>query len=290
LNHVIMHINYCEQGQSIEEICQKAAQWGFEGVEFRNIPTDMTFAGTEEYMDVIAANVRKYRLKQTIFSYTAVGISSEIAETRKAAVDNAISFFTLAHKKLDVTVCNALGDIIRNPDKRIPYGPDYTLHGSFVATEAQLKYTADGFRKIGAAVDAYGMKLAFETHMSYIHDTPEAAVKLVKLIDSPAVGINMDYGNTVYFQNQLELDETIALYGDKLFDIHLKNSIGLLSGERIPTALGNGDINHRQYLRLLKAAGYTGPVTLEAPRSGDREPYAREDIAYYKTLCEEVKF
>ncbi len=30
-----MHINYCEQGQTIPEICEKAASWGFSGVEFR---------------------------------------------------------------------------------------------------------------------------------------------------------------------------------------------------------------------------------------------------------------
>ena len=34
---IIMHVNYCEQGQTIEEICEKAVKWGFDGVEFRRI-------------------------------------------------------------------------------------------------------------------------------------------------------------------------------------------------------------------------------------------------------------
>ena len=290
MNNVIMHINYCEQGQNIEEICQKAALWGFDGVEFRHVPNGMKFAGTEEYMDTIACNAKRFGLKQIIFGYPAEGICSDCAETREAAVKKAIAFFTLAHNKLGVTVCNVFTDVIMNPDKNIPYGPDYSLHGSSVATEAQWNHAAEGYKQIGAAVDPFGMHLAFETHMSYIHDTPEAASKLVRLIDSPAVGINMDYGNTVYFANQPDLSKTIALYGKKLFDLHLKNSVGLATGERVPTALGGGEINHREYLRLLKASGYTGPVTLEAPRPGDREPYAREDIAYYKQLREEVNF
>jgi len=288
MNPVIMHINYCEQGQSIEEICQKAASWGFDGIEFRSLPTGITFASIDEYLEAILHNATRFGLKRIHFGYTAEGICSEDNKTHEAAVADAIAFFTLVHNKLGVTLCNVFTDIIMNPDKNIPYGPDYSLHGSSVATEAQWKAAVAGYKKIGAAVSALGMRLAFETHMSYIHDTPQAAFKLVSLIDSPAIGINMDYGNTVYFKNHLELEETIALYGEKLFDIHLKNSMELLSSERVPTALGEGDINHRQYLRLLKKTGYSGPITLEAPRSGDREPYARQDIAYYKMLREDV--
>lgn len=37
---VIMHVNYCEQGQTLEEICRKAVGWGFDGVEFRRKRSD----------------------------------------------------------------------------------------------------------------------------------------------------------------------------------------------------------------------------------------------------------
>ena len=51
-NKIIMHINYCEQGQTLEETCEKAAAWGYDGVEFRSkrfgIEEDMN-----EYLETI---------------------------------------------------------------------------------------------------------------------------------------------------------------------------------------------------------------------------------------------
>ena len=51
---VIMHINYCEQGQEIEDICSKAIDWGFDGVEFRRRRSGVEET-TEEYLDRLDA-------------------------------------------------------------------------------------------------------------------------------------------------------------------------------------------------------------------------------------------
>ena len=32
---LIMHINCCEQGQTIDDACRKCAELGFDGIEFR---------------------------------------------------------------------------------------------------------------------------------------------------------------------------------------------------------------------------------------------------------------
>ena len=61
------------------------------------------------------------------------------------------------------------------------------------------------------------------------------------------------------------------------------------SGLRLPTALGEGEINHRAYLKKLKDIGFTGPIGVEAPRPGDRVHYAKNDLAYVKELIEELK-
>ena len=53
---------------------------------------------------------------------------------------------------------------------------------------------------------------------------------------------------------------------------------------RVATGLGEGEINHREYVQLLLQHGYTGPICIEAPRSGDREWYAQQDLAYIKTV------
>ena len=50
------------------------------------------------------------------------------------------------------------------------------------------------------------------------------------------------------------------------------------------TGLADGAINHREYLRLLRQHGFSGPICIEAPRAGDREWFAQQDIAYLKAL------
>ena len=70
--------------------------------------------------------------------------------------------------------------------------------------------------------------------------------------------------------------------------MHLKNSIGVGKQDRIHVGLGDGDINNRQLLKMLKEKDYKGPLCIENPRVGDREWFARNDIKYLKTLIEEV--
>ncbi|MEG2857681.1 MAG: TIM barrel protein, partial [Clostridia bacterium] len=99
--------------------------------------------------------------------------------------------------------------------------------------------------------------------------------------------VNMDYGNTIYFHNVPSPADTVKLYGDKLFYMHLKNSVGM-GGERHPVALWDGEINHRTYMQAVLASGFKGPIGIEAPRGGDREWFARQDLDYFKALADEI--
>ena len=193
----------------------------------------------------------------------------------------------MANDKCGTTVCNTFGDSVVSKDGRAP-AAQYEFHGSAVATEDEWNYTVQGFQKIGQELVKLGMRIGFETHMNYIHDTPQSSKKLVDLIDSPAVGVNMDYGNTIYFVNVPNPVETVKLYGDKIFHMHLKNSITLPGGGHQATALWDGEINHRTYMAAIAELGYTGPIGIEAPRGGDREWFARQDLAYFKQLAKEV--
>jgi sugar phosphate isomerase/epimerase len=123
--------------------------------------------------------------------------------------------------------------------------------------------------------------------MKYIHDTPEATRKLVDLIGSPNFGINMDYGNTVYFPDFPAVEDAIDIYGDKLFYTHLKNSVPKVGG-RTPVALSEGEINHRLYLKKLREVGFEGPIGIEAPRPGDRVWFAQKDLEYYKAVAASI--
>ena len=99
----------------------------------------------------------------------------------------------------------------------------------------------------------------------------------------------MDYGNTVYFPNRPSVEETIDIYGDKLFYTHLKNSSPIPGTKaRMGVNLADGEINHRAYITKLREVGFTGPIGIEAPRTGDRIWFAQKDYAYYKDVAKGI--
>jgi len=279
---IVMHVNYCEQGQSLEDICRKAVDWGYDGVEFRRKRTGVD-EGVEEYLDALVAGVEKSGLKQVLFGGPGADLMQPDATTRAGEVETLKQFFGLATQRFKLTVCNTMTGSLQAPD--VPY-VDYSKHGSAIATEEHYRNAADGFRELGDMAGEMGFKFAFEIHMGYLHDRPASCRKLVDAIDRPAVGANLDFGNVVYFPEHLTLAETIELLADKLYYVHWKNSMPT-SGKRTPTGVSEGEINHREYLQLLIKHGYQGPICVEAPRPGDREWYARQDIAYVKALLSE---
>lgn len=284
---VIMHINYCEQGQSMDEVCQKAAAWGFDGIEFRRIWAFQE-EEPESYLDRLAKAFNKAGLKEAVFGYDYPDALTDETTDCDAVIEKASQFYKLATERFNIKVCNAFSGILLSQDEADTYS-DYHRNGSFAATEKQWKMAAEGYKKLGKVAEGMGFRFAFETHMCYLHDLPASAKRLADMSESPAVGVNLDYGNTVYFKAEIpDIEEAIKIIGNKLFYLHLKNSIGTESGVRVPTSLADGEINHRKYLKALKQAGYNGFICIEAPRSGDREWFAQQDIKYIRALMKDV--
>ncbi len=284
---IIMHVNYCEQGQTVGEICGKAAAWGFDGVEFRRKRSGVK-ESTEDYLAELEAGVKASGLKHVLFGYPGPLLIKEDAAEREQEVEEAIAFYRHVAERFGVRTVNLLTGAMHNPDKSIPYF-DYTSHGSFIATEEQWEWQADGCRRMADGLTDVDISFGFETHMVYLHDTVDAARKLVERIDRPSIGVNLDYGNMVEFKERPSLEEAVKGLGERIHYVHLKNSAPLRGGGgRLPTGLSEGEINNRQFVRLLMEIGYEGPICVEAPRGGDREWYAQQDLAYLRALLTEL--
>lgn len=293
MNPTIMHVNYGETSfnsygsNTIDSICRMAADVGFDGIEFRgNPPKDLEGMSFAEYVNQIAAAQKKYNLPNIQFSINIENIYSDDKELRAAGVQKALEKAQFVHDACGTVLCNTAAATIRSTDPTVG-NRDFAKHGSAVATQEHWDMTVEAYQQLAKGLEPLGMKFAFETHMNYIHDLPAASKKLVDLIDSPSIGINMDYGNTVYFAGCPTVEEAIDIYGDKLFYTHLKNSVPA-AGDRTPTALSEGAINHRIYLQKLKSVGFDGPIGIEAPRPGDRFWFAKQDFAYYKAVLESL--
>lgn len=292
MNPVIMHVNYgeirwdCFGNNTIDDICRMAADIGFDGIEMRSAPPkefkEMPFM---EFVGQIKAAKEKYGISTLLFNIPIENIFSEDKDLRTAGVQEALEKACIVHNLFGTTLCNTETAAIRDPNAE---RSDIACHGSAAATREHWDLAVDAYRELAKGIEPLGMKFAFESHMNCIHDLPQACKKLVDLIDSPNIGINMDYGNTIYFSGCPSVEETIDIYGDKLFYTHLKNSIAKPGGGRTPTALSEGEINHRNYLKKLRQVGFSGPIGIEAPRPGDRYWFAQQDLGYYKAVRSSV--
>jgi sugar phosphate isomerase/epimerase len=285
---IILHVNYVEQGQTIPEACRKAADWGYDGIELRGRRFGVQ-EPPEAYLDLVAGAVQAAGLKHVIFGYPTADLMLPDAEVRRQEVQRDIHFYRAAKQRLGerFTLSNTFTGALSNPDKSVP-GNAYERHGSACATEAQWQAAVAGFRLIGAAVAEIGIRLAFETHMHYLHATPQAAKKLVDLIGSPAIGVNLDYANYFCFPQPTPPAEVVKVLGTSLFYVHLKNLGKQQNGEHLRVGLADGDINNREFVRVLQQNDYRGFLCLEAPRPGDREWFAQQDLAYIRALLRDL--
>ncbi|MBQ8310818.1 MAG: sugar phosphate isomerase/epimerase [Clostridia bacterium] len=294
-NKIIMHINYAETGfgsfgkKTIDDICRFAAETGFDGVEFRGaLPKELENLSFREYAEQIAAGKKKYGLSDILFGFGVRDCLNADRDVRENDIAATIEKAKIAREVCGSEICNTYSAWITSLIPTTPK-PGYEFHGSAASTPAQWEMIADAYRRIAAELEKIGLRFAFETHMNYVHDLPAQAKKLVDMIDSPMVGINMDYGNTFLFPVRPTVEEAIDLYGDKLFYAHLKNYITVPgASKKMPTSLCGGEINHRAYLEKLRDVGFSGPIGIEAPRPGDRLWFAKCDLQYTKQLMSEI--
>jgi len=285
-NLIILHVNYVEQGQSLEEMCRLAAKWGYDGIEFRRTHKD--YPTDQAYIDAIARWMDKTGLKTVLFGAPAPNLMTEDKAERDRSVDAAIAFYRVAAKQLSLTVCNTFTGTLRDPAGDYY---DFGRNGSAMARPEQWDWAVAGFQVLGDVAAELGFRFAFETHNCYLHDLAKTTRELVDRIARPSVGINLDYGNIAIHPKGEPLAEAIRMCGDRLYEVHLKNLFKLPIEEKrhwLPCGLADGCINHREYLSGLKKLDYRGPFVLEAPREGDRSWFAREDLRYFKTLLDEV--
>lgn len=285
-NKIIMHINYCEQGQSLEKICEKAAGWGYDGVEFRNNRLGID-ENMNDYLEDIYEASRKYGLKHVMFGGGMHDVINNNPSVRKGTIEYCEKFYARAKEMFDFGVCNLFLGALLNPSKEVPYA-DFSKHGSFIAGTEHWKRAEYGLKQLAAIAEKNDFKFAMETHPNYLHDSVASTMKLVEFSNSPNIGVNLDYINANVVPGDISIDDALFEIGDKLYYVHLKNIIKLTGGGRIRVGLGDGEINNRYLVKKLKDAGYTGHICIEAPRQGDREWFAQQDLTYIKSVIKDI--
>jgi sugar phosphate isomerase/epimerase len=299
----------------LETICQKASQWGYEGIELPcwgdhfNVQRALK---EPDYCKGRHALLAKYGLKTWAISNHLVGqaVLDVIDErhkqilpphvwgdgdpkgVQKRAAQEVIDTARAA-AKLGVTVANGFtGSSIWHLLYSFPPVSDAMIDAGFNLLAEKWNPILDEYKK-------EGIKFGLEVHPTEIAFDLYSAERALKTLDyRPEFGFNYDPSHLLWqFVDEVEF---IRAFPDRIYHVHVKDAARTLNGKsgilgshinfgdprrgwdfRSP---GRGQVNFDGIARALNAIGYTGPLSVEWEDPGmDRECGAAEAAQFVKT-------
>ncbi len=125
-----------------------------------------------------------------------------------------------------------------------------------------------------------GLRIALECFPQSLCSTPHAMLKVLEDVNKPNFGIQLD---TAHLMNQ-RIDVETAIYmlgGDRIFNVHAKDSDGLTRGN-LPC--GVGLVDYTAVIRALKNVGYKGNISIEVEFTDNPARYMKQALDHLR-LC-----
>ena len=144
-----------------------------------------------------------------------------------------------------------------------------------IESEADRERVVDAVRDLAPAAEDAGVTLALETSLP-----PEMDRAMLDAIDSPAVGVYYDVGNSTWFG--YDPAREFDLVGESIASMHVKDSVGS-SGDAM---LGEGEVEFGGFADALDALGYDGWLVLETVHRGDPVADAEANLAFLREAVE----
>jgi sugar phosphate isomerase/epimerase len=148
--------------------------------------------------------------------------------------------------------------------------------------EAQKELLAERLSGLAAEAEKRGVVVALEAHVGALLDTPEHAVEVLKMVDSPAIRLNFDISH--FNVMGYEIEDSVQQMVPYSVHTHIKDEAGRYPNHQflIP---GEGVFDYVRYLRAMKAIGYTGFIVPEISIMRQRQP-GYDPLAAAKTSYE----
>ena len=132
-------------------------------------------------------------------------------------------------------------------------------------------------RTLASLCEELGVLLALETQDDLL-TSGAAASEFLSAVGSPAVGLNLDAANVVYWSGRRPEAE-IAELAPHVIHTHIKDTAGGF-GDYEFRPIGEGDIDFRLLFDALAGAGFDGPLMIEPETADDlalRDPAQVEE-------------
>jgi sugar phosphate isomerase/epimerase len=299
---------------SFEEICRKARDWGYDGLEIacwgdhmevRRAAEDPGYGASKQAM------LAEYGLNCWALGAHLAGQC--VGDRYDARLDTfapadvkgnpeALRQWAVEEMKLTARAAKAMGCGVVNGFMGSPIWPFWY---SFPPTTEEM--IEQGFQEIVRLwtpileeFDACGVKFGLEVHPTEIaFDFYTAQHLLDAFAHRPNLGFNFDPSHLLW--QGMEPHLFIREFGDRIFHVHMKDAAVTLDGKagilgsHLPfgdlrrgwnfRSLGHGDVNFEEIIRELNAVGYRGPLSVEWEDNGmDREFGARESAEFVRSI------
>lgn len=265
---------------TLQQLPAKAAELGFEGMEFTQLPSD-----SRENLLALAAELKQLTDEAGLpmVAYTCGATLYGTADEQEAA---------LTHVKTQLDVAAALGAKLFRFDVlyRLPVG---------VSFDAVLRNVAPVMRQIAEYGAELGIVTTIENHGLTFQDY-DRIEKTYDAVNHPNFALLLDIGNFLCADQDNVM--CVSRLAHLAKHVHLKDFkiAGFLEGGTgsgwfrtrarnylLGTAVGDGDARSAQCLDILSAIGYDGWLSIEFEGPGDCLSELARGLAFAKAWREE---
>jgi sugar phosphate isomerase/epimerase len=226
---------------NLEQIAEKAAEYGYDGVELRS------HADNPYLFPNPPLSHRKYI--QELFGKYNLDISCISAYSRFADSDPKI---------LEENKQILVSDIILARDLGAPMVRSFLGENKELTNEQVIEHAAPYLNYCADFADLLGVKVVFETHDAWC--SGELMQLAFSKISSPGAAVLWDVANNH------ERGESVTGFfdavGERCAHVHLKD-IRKTDGKTKLCLAGEGEVQIKECLAILKNAGYAGYITFE---------------------------
>lgn len=236
----------------LDTICQKGAEYGFDGVDFRGLQDEIDVTKLPAFTSDVATTRRK--LDDAGLAVSGISSSITVCDTAKRTTN-------LEEARRTIGVAHALGA----PNVRIYGGGDIANN----THEDLANIGQDCIQEILALDGAGELHWLFETHDNWIR--AQDCQLLLERISQPAFGALWDIGHTSRVGGETPAESYSAI-GSRVGYIHMKDATydpshpeAMQDGWRYVLP-GTGQLPLAEGINLLKTNGYDGWILFESEK------------------------
>ena len=254
---------------NLDQIFALAKKSGYTGIELRIYQGQDDLRKCDEFNKTnIAATKKRFRQENLVIPCLSSGarFAYPDAEDQKAQLEHALIYLQMASELECPYVRIFAGPYPVNFSGRRaePFIEEYRASipaekTAGLTREECDKWVMEGFYKVGELGKQYGVMPLMETHDDFCSG---AVVK--RLIDgsgSDNVGILWDCLHP--YRYGLDLHETFENVRDKIHHVHMKDSSDLSPWGFVPALVGNGEMDVRTAVNILKENNYSDFISFE---------------------------